>query len=230
MAHHSMRTDDAWNDRLLVPELSNALSASEAKGPNSQVNQGAPLIAHTLRGSGFDASEDGSNRGTPLVAVDLQQITHPENRANPQPGDPAPSLAARGRIAAFNIYPEGGQGADLCASPTEIAASVTVVGGRSERGTRLANGVGVRRLTPLECERLMGFPDNYTWIPVKRVKRSRLTSPRERTSYVEIDGQVWQLAADGPRYAALGNSWAVPVIQYIGERMQLVDAILSEAA
>jgi DNA (cytosine-5)-methyltransferase 1 len=55
----------------------------------------------------------------------------------------------------------------------------------------------VRRLTPVECERLQGFPDDYTLIPWRRG-----ASP------------------DGPRYKALGNSMAVPVMRWIGERIQ----------
>ncbi|RUM99154.1 DNA cytosine methyltransferase [Pseudaminobacter arsenicus] len=55
----------------------------------------------------------------------------------------------------------------------------------------------VRRLTPVECERLMGFPDNYTAIPW----RGKHTSP------------------DGPRYKALGNSWAVPLFAWLGKRI-----------
>ena len=55
----------------------------------------------------------------------------------------------------------------------------------------------VRRLTPVECERLQGFPDNYTNIPWKK----KPDSP------------------DGPRYKALGNSWAVPVVNWIGKRI-----------
>jgi DNA (cytosine-5)-methyltransferase 1 len=61
----------------------------------------------------------------------------------------------------------------------------------------------VRRLTPRECERLQGFPDDYTLIPGK------------------AKGQP-----DGPRYKALGNSMAVPVIRWIGERIELVEGIL----
>jgi DNA (cytosine-5)-methyltransferase 1 len=57
--------------------------------------------------------------------------------------------------------------------------------------------MAVRRLTPVECERLQGFPDNYTNIPW----RSKPESP------------------DGPRYRALGNSWAVPVVAWIGKRI-----------
>jgi DNA (cytosine-5)-methyltransferase 1 len=56
----------------------------------------------------------------------------------------------------------------------------------------------VRRLTPIECERLQGFPDGYTNIPW----RNKPESP------------------DGPRYKALGNSWAVPVVAWIGKRIQ----------
>jgi DNA (cytosine-5)-methyltransferase 1 len=58
----------------------------------------------------------------------------------------------------------------------------------------------VRRLTPRECERLQGFPDDYTLIP-------------------RANGKP---AADGPRYKALGNSMAVPVMRWIGERIELV--------
>ena len=61
----------------------------------------------------------------------------------------------------------------------------------------------VRRLTPAECERLQGFPDGYTNIPW----RGKPESP------------------DGPRYKALGNSMAVPVMRYIGERINKVEAL-----
>jgi len=61
-------------------------------------------------------------------------------------------------------------------------------------------GYAVRRLTPVECERLQGFPDGYTNIPW----RGKPTSP------------------DGPRYKSLGNSMAVPVMRWIGERIQAV--------
>lgn len=60
----------------------------------------------------------------------------------------------------------------------------------------------VRRLTPLECERLQGFPDDYTAI--------------------EFQGKQ---ASNSRRYKALGNSWAVPVARWIGERINLVDEI-----
>jgi site-specific DNA-cytosine methylase len=58
--------------------------------------------------------------------------------------------------------------------------------------------MAVRRLTPVECERLQGFPDGYTNIPWRKKDES----------------------PDGPRYKALGNSWAVPVVRWIGKRIQ----------
>lgn len=63
------------------------------------------------------------------------------------------------------------------------------------------NDLTVRRLTPLECERLQGFPDGWTDIPWKVKKH----------------------APDSPRYKALGNSMAVPVMRWIGEGIQLVE-------
>lgn len=67
---------------------------------------------------------------------------------------------------------------------------------------KIQSGMAVRRLTPRECERLQGFPDDYTLIPVGK-----------------------KMAADGPRYKALGNSMAVPCMKWIGQRIALVDAI-----
>ena len=66
----------------------------------------------------------------------------------------------------------------------------------------------VRRLTPRECERLQGFPDDYTAIPYRN-------KPAEQ-------------CPDGPRYKALGNSMAVPVMRWIGERIKLVEQITGD--
>jgi site-specific DNA-cytosine methylase len=62
----------------------------------------------------------------------------------------------------------------------------------------------VRRLTPTECERLMGFPDDFTRIPYR--------------------GKTADNCPDGPRYKALGNSWAVNCADWIAERIDQVDA------
>ena len=67
---------------------------------------------------------------------------------------------------------------------------------------QVSQGMAVRRLTPVECERLQGFPDNYTDIQPKG-----------------------KATPDGPRYKALGNSMAVPVMAWIGERIAQVEGI-----
>ena len=66
----------------------------------------------------------------------------------------------------------------------------------------LRQAMAVRRLTPRECERLQGFPDDYTLVEYRK-----------------------KPAADGPRYRALGNSMAVPVMRWIGERIQQIDRL-----
>ena len=76
-------------------------------------------------------------------------------------------------------------------------------GGQGGRTDGVLHNTAVRRLTPIECERLQGFSDNYTNIPW----RKKPTSP------------------DGPRYKALGNSMAVPCMQWIGDGIDLVDKL-----
>lgn len=63
----------------------------------------------------------------------------------------------------------------------------------------------VRRLTPTECERLQGFPDDWTMIPWK--------------------GRPAEECPDGPRYKAMGNSMAVPCMRWIGERIDMVEEL-----
>ncbi|MCA3377554.1 MAG: DNA cytosine methyltransferase [Roseomonas sp.] len=113
----------------------------------------------------------------------------------------APSLAARttgGGGLGTDAELDGAVGA-LCRDSFSGGA-----GGRPEgaaSGHFLAVNSAVRRLTPRECERLQGFPDDYTLIPYRG-----------------------KPAADGPRYKALGNSMAVPVMRWIGDRIAKVEA------
>ncbi len=79
----------------------------------------------------------------------------------------------------------------------------------------------MRRLTPVECERLQGFPDGHTLIPTE--KRKTISSDELaylRNHYPDLsEEEAAMLAADGPRYKAIGNSMAVPVMQWIGCRI-----------
>jgi DNA (cytosine-5)-methyltransferase 1 len=86
------------------------------------------------------------------------------------------------------------------AGPSDLSETVSTQ--RADMGDNQPAVLGnmqVRRLTPVECERLQGFPDNYTQTPYR--------------------GKPADQCPDGPRYKALGNSMAVPVMRWIGERI-----------
>jgi len=86
-------------------------------------------------------------------------------------------------------------GAQMSAPQTDVDLVQTL---QAKNPMAVAQSMAVRRLTPIECERLQGFPDGYTNIPWRKADES----------------------PDGPRYKALGNSWAVPVVRWIGKRIQ----------
>lgn len=94
----------------------------------------------------------------------------------------------------------------------------------------VCDGWRVRRLTPVECERLQGVPDFYTHIPLK--KRQRTKIDRELADYwlsqrphlTEEDMRY--LCADSPRYRVLGNSYAVNFIRWVAHGIRDVDAIV----
>ena len=128
-------------------------------------------ITHTLKGEGFDASEDGTGRGQPIVPV------------------------------AYDIL---GTPASEVAKCTEVHTPLRArIPGQLENSTVTMiqqSGSAVRRLTPRECERLQGFPDDHTMIPWR--------------------GKPTDECPDGPRYKAIGNSKAVPVVRWIGRRIK----------
>jgi len=242
-------------------------TAGEAK---RQVWETCNFVAHTLRGEGFDASEDGTGCGTPLVPIAFSCKDYGADA-----GDVAPTLRSmghdkshaaqrRGNIAfnarqdpdhrndrtgpldtgggtqavsyaiqagALRTNPASGpdgvgvqadhaytlearsevQAVAVQASQSGVRFNETVGTLDANYGSRRHNGVmsnmQVRRLTPTECERLQGFPDNWTMIPWRK-------KPAED-------------CPDGPRYKALGNSKAVPVVRWIGQR---IDAALRGVA
>lgn len=185
--------------------------------------------AHTLRGEGFDASEDGTGRGTPLVPVGFNTRQDPDcwhDRTGPLDTDGSTQAIA------FSCKDYGSDAGELSPTPRAMGhgeshanaggqvavafaengrAEVRLEGGDGRRCGAISTGGGkpgqgvpmiaptmqVRRLTPRECARLQGFPDDYLDIPYRN-----------------------KPAADGPKYKALGNSWAVPVVRWIGERIQ----------
>jgi DNA (cytosine-5)-methyltransferase 1 len=225
---------------IAIPERARALTSS-----NQRIDyETETLIAHALKADGFDASEGGTGRGTPLIAetlrghprpgsntvgavvalFDERVVTSPDNRSSCRPDGAAPtvhqspfaiafSAQDHGNDAAWDISPtvrKGGDGGGVqpCIAFDARQSDVLNYGDKSgpldTDGHTIAvqSRMHVRRLTPRECERLQGFPDDYTLIPYRG-----------------------KPAADGPRYKALGNSMAVPCMRWIGERIALVDSL-----
>lgn len=153
-------------------------------------------ISHTLKAEGFDGSEDGTGRGTPIIAM-----AHGQGGAEIKTDNSAPTLTCNHEapIAAHGIpgnwigrAPENGGNAT---EPMhDVSPRLTVA---DRHG--VATSISVRRLTPIECERLQGFPDNHTLISWR--------------------GKDADECPDGPRYKAIGNSMAVPVMRWIGKRI-----------
>uniref|UniRef100_A0A372IKC0 Cytosine-specific methyltransferase n=2 Tax=Paracidobacterium acidisoli TaxID=2303751 RepID=A0A372IKC0_9BACT len=255
-------------DGGLIPSTENVSHCLNAGGMGRQDYETETLIAHALSADGFDASEDGTGRGVPMVPVAIMTAHTQSNGAGfsdhiahtlesggaqavafnlrgraggamPEPADAASVRAASGgssnSYVAFSAKDYGADADEISptlrgmghdASHANGGGQVAVAVSSNQRGEfreRPVHGslnssrgggnqfdgvmqqMAVRRLTPRECERLQGFPDDYT--------------------LAEYRGK---LASDGPRYKSLGNSMAVPVMRWIGQRIEAVDAILHD--
>jgi DNA (cytosine-5)-methyltransferase 1 len=120
------------------------------------------------------------------------------------PDEISDTLSGRAdRAVAFSITPSNSN-ADYNAREAHKSQAITSNGNRpsARGGDLIATTWAVRRLTPLECERLQAFPDGYTAVPYRK-----------------------KPAADGPRYKALGNSMAANAMRWLGRRIDLVAAI-----
>ena len=164
-------------------------------------------MSPTLRACGH--ADSHANAGAPpAVAYPILEVGKRTGTSTTDPraglgigsdGDPMFTLQAGAQhgVAAFaensrqEVRFEGGDG--------QITGALSSGGGKVGQGYPAAMvGMAVRRLTPVECERLQGFPDGHTDVPYRG-----------------------KAAADGPRYKAIGNSMAVPCMAWIGQRIKL---------
>jgi DNA (cytosine-5)-methyltransferase 1 len=195
--------------------------ASSSGGCNDPNRAGAfiPTISECLRSGG--SGNVPSSRGEHIISIGIDE------ECNASIDQFGPLLrggqsGTRQAVATFDRQSSGEYGTQLMASTVSArdykSASdlISVPHGfnwqsgqglqydADQCGTLIKNQVhavhAVRRLTPVECERLQGFPDGYTNIPWRKKPES----------------------PDGPRYKALGNSMAVPCMEWIGERIQAV--------
>lgn len=164
-----------------VPDVAWALQHPDSKGPDSDTKEGhlIPMmeVAPTL-----DASFGK------LQGCSGQDARHGHGHLIP---------------IAFSARERGDDGRGY-GRPPQVFGSETVGTLDAMKPHCVAQRLAVRRLTPRECERLQGFPDDYTAIPWR--------------------GRPASECPDGPRYKSLGNSMAVVVMQWIGRRLAAVDA------
>jgi DNA (cytosine-5)-methyltransferase 1 len=150
--------------------------------------------------NGADAGETSDSR--PVVAYEAKSFTVSENSNGfAWEGDVSPAVQAHQPNPEANTF------------------------------SGVTDGWAVRRLTPRECERLQGFPDDWTLIPYG--SKSEIDDDRLaylQAIYADITREeAERLAADAPRYKAIGNSMAVNVMRWIGTRIQLVDDLVGPA-
>jgi DNA (cytosine-5)-methyltransferase 1 len=159
------------------------------------------------------SSKDWAQDAREDIAPTLRAMNAVDGNANAG-GQLAVAFALRGR--------EGGAMPEVHGDGDQVG-TLRACGGGSSRD--YVATTRVRRLTPLECERLQGFPDNYTRIPM----RTYASKPRSKhvlkypDHYEELaDGRWLRFFEDGPRYRSLGNSMATDVMAYIGRRIEAV--------
>ena len=177
----------------------------------------APQLANALRAEGFDASEDGTGRQPALIAFSCKDhgadagALSPTLRAMNFDGSHA---NGGGQVAiAYGIRSDASREGTAKTPSADAAGRVRLrdpgLGISEEISPTLDAGAphgvaytsGVRRLMPVECERLQGVPDHFTRIPWR--------------------GRPAEECPDGPRYRALGNAYPRPVLAWIGRRIDL---------
>lgn len=237
-------------DHARAGHLTQAFGGNQTSGPRSvasalSAHGGAcgrmdfeteTFVAATItRQIGEQTGQDARNGNLIPVAFDTTQVTSAANRSNPTPGDPCHPLAAGAHAPAIAFTarqaPDAWQdrtgpvdthnGTQAVAFTTKLHNTASNQSGkvyeeyatsldRSSPPPALLTPMRVRRLTPRECEALQGFQAEYTAIPWR--------------------GKPADECPDGPRYKALGNSWAVPCVAWIGQRIEWVRQQESRAA
>lgn len=183
-------------------------------------------VTHALD-CAHSATEDGTGRGTPIVPVAFHPTQDPISSTGATHALGTGSKGGCATVAVATVTGTlssrssagGGLGTDFEVAgglqavgfdPTGSTANEGIEVAPTLRGSGVAGNAGhhaaamtptmqVRRLLPVECERLQGFPDDHTLIPWKKKPASE--------------------CPDGPRYKAMGNSFAVPVVRWIGTRL-----------
>jgi DNA (cytosine-5)-methyltransferase 1 len=181
MIAYSIREDAKANNFSATPLK--VTPALQALRPSVQLHHAQTFVAQSIGFTQCDAARDAGQDISPTL------------RSGGDGGYPAHSVA-------YGFEPsitkrEG--------NPNRFSEEIspTLRAEMGDNQVSMANSMAVRRLTPVECERLQGFPDNYT--------------------------NIKENCPDGARYKAMGNSMAVPVMRWIGERINSYETMRSSA-
>jgi DNA (cytosine-5)-methyltransferase 1 len=150
----------------------------------------------TMRSLNHDQSHANGGSHLAVATFDERNITSKANRSKVEVGAPCHTLHSDAPTICLEVNKSANEGSSQGIQIEHTNAL------RTDKMPAVCKGMGVRRLTPRECERLQGFPDSWTDVPYRGKQ-----------------------AADGPRYRALGNSMAVPCMFWIGKRIQMVEEI-----
>lgn len=212
------RTTDLDNNGAFVVGAVSSKWAKGSGGPAGDECQN--LVTHSLSAEGADASEYGTGRGTPLVCAPLRQSTYADNASHESQliafsckdyGADAGAVSPTLRSMEFDRSHINGGG--QLAVAFQCQGSNVGESGALRRGNGnvsggvpflLSPGMSVRRLTPRECERLQGFPDDWTrW---------------------DADGKE---ISDSARYRMLGNAVTVTQAEWIGGQLMRFGSCLT---
>lgn len=199
-----------WETEDFIPEVAGTMKSCAQSGgfSNSADHAAAGYMVPVAGAICRDSFSGGAgDRPEGAAAGHFLPISFGAQMSVPQVDfDVNQTLQAKNPMAvAFDM--RGREGGAMPEGPHDTANIRAASGGSSR--SYVAQPWAVRRLTPIECERLQGFPDDFTRIPYRR-------KPADQ-------------CPDGPRYKALGNSMAVNVMEWIGERIALVDRMEAAA-
>jgi DNA (cytosine-5)-methyltransferase 1 len=188
-------------------EVASAIRANSIGGGRAGDSRGqdcvVPVISGTIRSGSDSPAAHNKVNGTDRETLIASAITDRNSGAHgvTKRGDGSQCLIAHSLTAEGHDASEDGtgRGVPLVAGTIRERKGGGTTTELDGHGAYIPHGMAVRRLTPREVERLQGFPDDYTLVPYRG-----------------------KPACDGPRYRALGNSFAVPVVRWIGERIEKV--------
>ncbi|HDT4319374.1 TPA: Dam family site-specific DNA-(adenine-N6)-methyltransferase [Klebsiella aerogenes] len=205
--------------QVVAPITANGVGASGADPRDAQAGH-LQVVVGTIAAHSFTGGAGGRPEGAAAGHyIPVACMAHGQGGAEIKTDGSAPTLTCNHEAPIVfhdTLAFPANMSSTQCAAAEDVSPSLM-----SRNPTAIVSGMAVRRLTPLECERLQGFPDFHTLIPMN--KRNKLIEDELaylRAHFPDLsDEEAIRLAADCPRYKAIGNSMAVPVMRWIGERL-----------